>query len=42
MGKEALQWHPAFCSSLQIELSGEPLQFLNEFNYEENHGDKTG
>lgn len=32
MGKEPLQWHPAFCSSLQNELAGEPLQFMNEYN----------
>lgn len=32
MGKIPLQWHPAFCSSLQIELEGEPLEFRNEYN----------
>lgn len=32
MGKKPLQWHPAFCSTLQIELEGEPLQFFNEYN----------
>ena len=32
MAQVPLQWHPAFCSSLQIELKGEPLQFMNEYN----------
>ena len=32
MAQVPLQWHPAFCSSLQIELEGEPLEFVNEFN----------
>lgn len=32
MGRVPLQWHPAFCSSLQIELEGEPLLFFNEYN----------
>lgn len=32
MGEAPLQWHPAFCSSLQIELAGEPLEFKNEYN----------
>ena len=27
MSQVPLQWHPAFCSSLQIELAGEPLEF---------------
>ncbi len=32
MENKPLQWHPAFCSTLQIELEGEPLQFLIEHN----------
>ena len=32
MEKQPLQWHPAFCSILQIELEGEPLIFQNEYN----------
>ena len=32
MRQTPLQWHPAFCSSLQIELEGEPLDFRNEYN----------
>ena len=32
MTQVPLQWHPAFCSSLQIELAGEPLEFMNEYN----------
>lgn len=32
MTQELLQWHPAFCSAMQIELEGEDLQFFFEFN----------
>ncbi|MGN0158709.1 MAG: hypothetical protein ACI39W_06160 [Brotaphodocola sp.] len=27
-----LQWHPAFCAALQIELEGEDLEFSFEHN----------
>ena len=30
--QKPLQWHPAFCSSLQIELKDEPLEFHHEYN----------
>lgn len=32
MNQKPLQWHPAFCSALQIELEGEDLQFQFEHN----------
>lgn len=32
MSETPLQWHPAFCAALQIELEGENLQFHFEYN----------
>ena len=32
MNAKPIQWHPAFCSALQIELAGENLEFIFEHN----------
>ena len=34
MGEEKIQWHPAFCSAVRLELSKDKnvLEYQNEYN----------